>query len=800
MRRIFLTTLFISLQLLLPGFSFSTSKAQTGDKKSDAHRNGRYNVAREHREIDSLNILSNKYADSLPVSSFDYAAEALRLARQTGYRNGEAGALMNLGMLSYNKNDFLKAFNNYSAAIELAAKLKNDSLTRMGNYRMAEIFHDLGELDRSVDYLMKAIKYDIKRGSPEYLAGTYLRLGDYRFEQGDTNGALRLYFNALALKPKLANPTMKPWISKSIARFYLLTKRIDIALYYYREALKDNPNDIGYLNGSIMTSIAYCYEQKKEPDHALYFEKLALQIREKEKIPSLIASSMLNIGKTWLMLKNYDSSMFYLREGIKRIELLKMNHYLAVGYRDLYALYVAKNDWKNALIAIQEYNHAEELSNAGKNSEEVTMLETKRIISEKERQVEKLREENFIQRLEMKNRNLVLLLLFLLLILIIITAFSIHRRMIRHRNEKRMALEKSHQLQDEIKEHVLRHKKMAKTEEQYRFIADNVADMITLVDANFTCLYASSSCKQFFGYSPEELEGKVKIRDFIHPESRKTFAADMDRMLKYREATKFLYHQLVRKDGSTIWVEINVNPIFDSKTGKLQAVLSITRDVSNKVEQERSLMEEKRQQETLIREVHHRVKNNLAILASLVNMQKTDIRDHTTLDIFSNLQFRIKAMSIVHEEVYKSREIEVLSIADYLSKLVSIVSSAFTDFRVKVHQNFQDEEVNVETTLPIGLIVNELLTNAFKYAFPYKQEGNIWVSWEKMDGKDDPGVKFRCLTVKDDGVGLPAGFDISKNTTMGSQIITLLVSQIGGKLMTNGVQGASFAIIFPLKK
>jgi PAS domain S-box-containing protein len=798
MIRIFLTTLFISF--LLPGFSFLTSMAQGADKKYDAHRKDRSDVAKEHRKIDSLNILADKYADTFPVSNFDYAAEALRLAKQIGYRDGETGALLNLGKLYYNKNDFLKAFNDFSAAIELSVQSKNDSLTCTGNYWMARLFHDLGELDRSVDYLMKVIKYNIKRGSPEYLAGTYCHLGDYRFEQGDTNGALRLYFNALALEPKLANPYTKQWISRSIARFYLLTKRIDIALYYYREALQDNPKDLGYLNGSLMTLLAYCYEQKKEPDHALYFEKLALQIREKENMPSLIASSLLNIGRTWLMLKNYDSSMFYLREGTKRMKLLKMNHYTAEGYKDLYALYVAKNDWKNALSAIQEYNNAEELYNAGRNSEEVTMLETKRIISEKERLVEKLREENFIQRLEMKNRNLVLLLLFLLLVLIIITALAIHRRMIRQRNEKRMALEKSHQLQDEIKEQVLKHEKMAKTEEEYRFIADNVADMITLADANFTCLYASSSSKHFFGCSPEELEGKVKLRNFIHPESRETFAADVDRMLKNREATKFLYHQLVRKDGSTIWVEINVNPIFDSKSGTLQGLLSITRDVSHQVEQERSLMEERRQQETLIREVHHRVKNNLAILASLVNMQKTEISDHTTLDIFSNLQFRIKAMSMVHEEVYKSRKIEALSIAGYLSKLVSIVSSAFTDSQVKVHQDFQDEEVNVETTLPIGLIVNELLTNAFKYAFPGDREGNIWLSWEKMDGKDDPGARFRCLTVKDDGIGLPAGFDISKNTTMGSQIITLLVSQIAGKLMTNGVQGASFAIIFPLKK
>jgi cyanate lyase len=201
-------------------------------------------------------------------------------------------------------------------------------------------------------------------------------------------------------------------------------------------------------------------------------------------------------------------------------------------------------------------------------------------------------------------------------------------------------------------------------------------------------------------------------RDLIHPDSMKSFNVEVESMLEYYEVTRFLY-QTIKKDGTLLWVESNINPIFNPTTGKLQAMLSVTRDVSSQIEEEQALMESSKQKDLLIREVHHRVKNNLAILTSLVNMQKSEFTDHKTLDVFSDLQFRVKAMALVHDELYKSRNIEVLPIGEYLSKLVGIVSSAYTTSKVKVHQDFYNEILDVNITLPLGLIVNELLTNAF---------------------------------------------------------------------------------------
>ena len=426
-------------------------------------------------------------------------------------------------------------------------------------------------------------------------------------------------------------------------------------------------------------------------------------------------------------------------------------------------------------------------------------MENNRIVSEKEKQANELRAVNAIQKLEAKNRDLLILLLIALTLLTIALAVYIQQLLVKNKKAKKIVEEWNDQLQDEIKEQVIQNEELSRREQEYRFLADHSADLITLMDGNFKCLYISPSSEFFLGYSPEELMTLEDYRDLIHPDSKQSFSLEFEGMMKYHDATRFLY-QTIKKDGSAFWVESNINPIFDSSTGKLKAMLSITRDVSNQIDQEEALMEAARQKELLIKEVHHRVKNNLAILTSLVNMQKSEFTDHKTLDIFSDLQFRVRAMALVHEQLYKSRNIEVLPIGEYLSKLVGIVSSAFASSKVTVHQDFYDEIIDVEITLPLGLIVNELLTNAFKYAFPDNKEGNIWVTYKKTPHRKKSMIEMRCLTVRDDGIGLPVDFDFSQRTSMGSQIIHLLAKQLEGEIKIDGTKGASFSIILPSER
>jgi PAS domain S-box-containing protein len=498
-------------------------------------------------------------------------------------------------------------------------------------------------------------------------------------------------------------------------------------------------------------------------------------------------------------MEQFDSALYYLNAGTAKAELFNKNHLLENGYWNLYELYKKKNNSTVALKYYEKYCSVKDSVDDEVNKRKISILEINRLLIEQEKETSALKNENFIQYLEMKNRNLLVLLLISLTLLTIAVAVYIRQLLIKNKKAKKIVEEMNVQLQDEIHEHVIVNKELSRREQEYRFITEHSADLITLMDSSFKCIYISPSSEFFLGYSPEELEGMEDYRVIIHPDSMKSFGIEFESMMKYHDPTRFIY-QAIRKDGSTFWVESNINPIFDPATGKLTAMLSVTRDVSGHVNQEEALMVQSKQQEMLIKEVHHRVKNNLAILTSLVNMQKREFTDLKTLDILSDLDFRVRAMALVHDQLYKSQHIEVLPIREYLSNLVRIVSSAFSGKKVEVHQDFLDEIVDVEITLPLGLIVNELLTNAYKYAFPDSGEGNIWVSYKKARRRKNVAAEMRCLTVKDDGIGLPADYDISEKTTLGKQIIYLLTNQLEGEIKIDGTKGASFSIILPAER
>ena len=799
MRRTILLLVFISFLLPITAMTSAISAVLVRPVYKMQSPNQKQLSLNDKFEIDALNTLSEKAIDSLPQLCFNLASSALKTSVIIKYKQGEARAELNLGSYYFKEKNYLKAVDCILSAMDIGESFNYLGIIADANYEMAVVSMELGRRERAYEYIMRGMTYDSKQANIEHLSSNYIRLGQILYEKGDTNGTFRILFYALSVKNKLKSTKSLIWLTKSIGNLYLWEKKYEIALFYYREALSKNPMDLGNLNGTITTLIAHTYEQKNNLKKALEYYKIALAIRLRENQSTLVTSSLINLGHIYFKLGLYDSSFYYTEKGLKNANDFKINYLRASAFKNLYDLYLIKREWKNALSAFQDYTSAEILIEKEKNKDQVVLFENNRIVSEKEKQVEDLQNENAIQKLEMKNRDLLVLLLISLFILMVAAVIYIQQLLLKNKKAKKIVDEINDQLQEEIKEQVVQNVELAKREQEYRFIADNTVDLVTLMTDQFQILYISPSSRSFLGYGPEELMNAKDFRNFVHPDSLTSFNMEFNRMLDYREPTRFLY-QVVKKDGAIFWVESNINPIFNSPTGGLQAMLSITRDVTNQIDQEEALMETAKEKEVLIKEVHHRVKNNLAILASLVNMQKSEITDHKTLDIFSDLQFRVKAMSLVHEELYKSRNIEVLPVKEYLSKLVGIVSSAFAHRKIMVHQDFYDEIVDVEITLPLGLIVNELLTNAFKYAFIDDKEGNIWVTYEKAPPRIDSALDMRCLMVRDDGKGLPDNFDISKKTSLGSQIIFLLSRQLDAELHIDGKHGATFSLFFPLER
>jgi two-component sensor histidine kinase len=192
----------------------------------------------------------------------------------------------------------------------------------------------------------------------------------------------------------------------------------------------------------------------------------------------------------------------------------------------------------------------------------------------------------------------------------------------------------------------------------------------------------------------------------------------------------------------------------------------------------------------MLREIHHRVKNNLAIVISLLDLQMRNNETPQLNRIIRDLEMRIRSMALLHEHLYRSENIELIPLASYLLSLSTIISSTFSGHRVTVTPLLEPADVSIETALPVGLIANELLTNAFKYAFPDHREGEIQIHLRQES------EEHFTLMIRDNGVGLPDDFTLDSEKSLGMFIVRLLTEQLDGEIEIDRNGGTSFIIRF----
>lgn len=800
MRKIIIFLIFVSF------FTSSFGKPSTNSSSKFVEKSTNISdeqiKLRKEITIDQFIAISYQLQYSSTPLSLSCALKALNIAKEINYKKAIAEAYCIIGEDYEIEREYLSAIKYSLMSYDLAKEIGNNRIQSQSLNHIGSIYHIINREDRSVRYYNLALSTAKKTNDTNQIINIFLNISDVYSDSNDYKTAGRILFYSLFLSLKQQNQIQEALLYKRLGIFYFQQSSFDKAVYYVEKSISLNNKINQQIQiGSIYTLLAHIYEKKKDFKLALAYNKTALMYRLSYNHDEQIPSSLLNIGKTFSMVGKLDSALSYLLIGTSKALVVryKKNLILENGYKNLYDLYKKKNNNSEALKYFELYTIFNDSVKDENNKRLISIIETNHALTEKEKETAELRTENFIQRLEAKNRNLMMLLFLALSIIAIALIVYIQRLLIKNRKAKKIIEEINDQLMIEIKAQVIENEELIKREQEIRFLTDNTADMITLFDSNFKCLYSSPSSQVFLGYSPEELIDFQDFRDLIRSDSLKSFGIEFESMMEFHEATRFVY-QIVKKNGTEFWVESNINPIFDSSTGKLKAMLSVTRDVTHQVDNEEAMMEASKAQEILIKEVHHRVKNNLSILTSLVNLQKDEFTDDKTLGVFSDMQFRVRAMALVHEQLYKSRNIEVLPILDYLTKLIGIVSSEYSNNRVHVHHDILDEIVSVEITLPCGLIVNELLTNAYKYAFPDSRQGNIWVTYKKAPHPTKANEKVRYLTVRDDGIGLPTDFNFGGRTSMGSQIITLLVKQIGAEIKIDKTTGASFCLILPFEK
>lgn len=223
------------------------------------------------------------------------------------------------------------------------------------------------------------------------------------------------------------------------------------------------------------------------------------------------------------------------------------------------------------------------------------------------------------------------------------------------------------------------------------------------------------------------------------------------------------------------------------------AAVSVAIDITDRMFAEEALRASLREKEILLQEVHHRVKNNLQIICSLLDLQSQTLNDEKILEVFQESYNRIKSMTIIHEKLYQSTSVEKINFAEYIETLINhLLLSYKVDLElIQVYSNIEPIYLNIDTAIPCGLIINELLSNSFKHAFPNSAKGLIELNFKSEKNKR------LTLIVKDNGVGFPKDFNIQEKSTLGLKLVKVLTQQLEGDIELKQEQGIELAISFP---
>ncbi len=247
-------------------------------------------------------------------------------------------------------------------------------------------------------------------------------------------------------------------------------------------------------------------------------------------------------------------------------------------------------------------------------------------------------------------------------------------------------------------------------------------------------------------------------------------------------------------DGTRKIILNSALPLKNAR-GEIIKAIAVNQDITERIEFEERLKASLREKEVLLKEVHHRVKNNMQIISSLLRLQSDRVSQPEVHGVFQESQNRIRSMALVHEMLYQSPDLASISFGAYLKNLVN---GLFRSFRVDTHQialtlEVVDIPLGIDLALSCGLIINELVSNSLKHAFPQNRRGELSISARQISPEE------LMIAVRDTGVGLPPDLDIRKTSSLGLRLVTLLVGQINGSLELDSAQGATFLIRFPVK-
>ncbi|MFA0833607.1 MAG: PAS domain S-box protein [Methanobacterium formicicum] len=342
---------------------------------------------------------------------------------------------------------------------------------------------------------------------------------------------------------------------------------------------------------------------------------------------------------------------------------------------------------------------------------------------------------------------------------------------------------------EDINDQKLAEEALKESEEKYRALFESDPNYTILLGLDGYLLDVNPAATMITGLSKKELVGKHFIDLTIFPEEELVSHREIFSHFVTGKTIAPYESRIYDYNGKIRWIEIKQSPIRIH--GEITHVLLICSDITQRKKAENKIKESLKEKEVLLQEIHHRVKNNMQIVSSLLNLQKQYVDEEETVNILMESQNRVKSMAMIHEKLYQSHNLTSINIFDYVQSLVKDLFASYSTPASQITPIIEIDNVNlnIETAVPCGLIINELVSNSLKYAFPQGRGGKIILSL-KLRGK------YYELIISDNGIGFPEDLDFKNTESLGLQLVNSLVGQINGEIELNRSQGTMFKIIF----
>jgi PAS domain S-box-containing protein len=374
----------------------------------------------------------------------------------------------------------------------------------------------------------------------------------------------------------------------------------------------------------------------------------------------------------------------------------------------------------------------------------------------------------------------------------IITDTTARRLLHEERIRSRIIEQTSEELKKEIEIRKQSEQKILSTQAQLTAIVNNSTDIVLSIDRNYNIVKFNKL-----------LAGLVKVRYGVELMEGQPFPVLEIMEHGQRDGIRKIYEQVfsegksvvsvetfVRAENKEYYFETNYNPIKQNE--EVTGIAIFSRDITEKIKSERENKGALKEKEVLLKEVHHRVKNNLQVISSILNLQTSYVKDKETANILKECQNRIKTMAYIHESLYQTKDFLQINFTEYITNLVKNLFYSYDANQQKIIAIFDIDPIflNLDTSIPCGLIINELVSNALKYAFTDKLEGAVNIKIKKSKNN-----KIKMI-VADNGKGMPDNIDYKNTETLGLQLVTILAEQIDGTITLKRTKGTIFEIIF----